>query len=168
MAERQTGIFQYVPHPRIAARRQHRPPKVHEEPTGGPMQRFNARAGLFITLIVGTMWCAYLFTLIALVSLPQAIKSGDKIIIISWIAQTFLQLVLLPIIIVGQNQQAVAADKRAEQTYKDADATLHEAMQLQAHLMAQDGVLDDIVRRLTARFPPPQSPGTPSPGTQSP
>lgn len=42
-------------------------------------------------------------------------------VIIAWIAQTFLQLVLLPIIIVGPNVQA-AADKRAEQTYKDAEA----------------------------------------------
>jgi hypothetical protein len=167
MPERVDELFQYIPHPRIAARKQHRPPKVHEEPTGGPIRRLNSRIGLFVTLIVGTMWCAYLFTGLALISLPAALKTGDKIIIVAWIAQTFLQLVLLPIIIVGQNQQSAAADKRAEQTYKDADATLHEAQQLQAHLLAQDRVLDDIVRRLTAQFPPSQPPGAPSPGTQS-
>jgi tetratricopeptide (TPR) repeat protein len=60
------------------------------------------------------MWCAYLFVLIALISLPAAISSHDPIIIVGWIAQTFLQLVLLPIIIVGQNVQAAADDARAQ------------------------------------------------------
>ena len=92
--------------------------------------RLNARFGLFVTLVVGTMWCAYLFTLLALVSLSAAINSHNKIIIVAWIAQTFLQLVLLPIIIVGQNVQATAADKRAEDTYKDAESLLHEAIEI--------------------------------------
>jgi hypothetical protein len=60
------------------------------------------------------MWCAYAFALLALISLPSAIASHNSIIIIGWIAQTFLQLVLLPIIIVGQNVQAAASDARAE------------------------------------------------------
>ena len=60
------------------------------------------------------MWCAYLFAFLALISLPAAIQSHDPIIIVAWIAQTFLQLVLLPIIIVGQNIQAAASDARAE------------------------------------------------------
>ncbi len=64
------------------------------------------------------MWCAYLFAAIALVSLPAAIQSGNAIIIIGWIAQTFLQLVLLPIIIVGQNVQAAATDARAESDHE--------------------------------------------------
>src|SRR5258708_10874381 len=83
---------------------------VHSEP---PMVRFNSRLAVLITRSVGSMWCAYLFTLIALISLPAALNSHDPIIIVSWIAQTFLQLVLLPIIIVGQNVQAAASDARA-------------------------------------------------------
>ena len=59
------------------------------------------------------MWCAYVFAALALVSLPAAIISGSPIIIVGWIAQTFLQLVLLPVIIVGQNIQAAASDDRA-------------------------------------------------------
>jgi hypothetical protein len=66
-------------------------------------------------------------------------------VIIAWIAQTFLQLVLLPIIIVGQNIQAATADKRAAQTYKDAEAILHECLRLQRHLQAQDKVLNDLI-----------------------
>jgi hypothetical protein len=78
------------------------------------------------------------FTLLAIISFPSAIRSGNSIIIVAWIAQTFLQLVLLPIIIVGQNILGKAADKRGEQTYKDAEAILHECLQIQAHLAAQD------------------------------
>jgi tetratricopeptide (TPR) repeat protein len=76
--------------------------------------RFNSRFAVLITKSVGSMWCAYAFALIALISLPAAIRSHDPIIMVSWVAQTFLQLVLLPIIIVGQNVLAAASDARAE------------------------------------------------------
>ncbi len=66
------------------------------------MGRFNARVAVLITKGVGSMWCAYAFALLALVSFPAAISSHDPIIIVAWIAQTFLQLVLLPIIIVAR------------------------------------------------------------------
>lgn len=69
------------------------------------------------------MWCAYAFTLLALISLPDAIKAG-RAALIAWIAQTFLQLVLLSIIMVGQKVAAAASDKQAFQTYKDAEALL--------------------------------------------
>lgn len=75
---------------------------------------FNTRVAVKITKSVGSMWCAYAFALLALISLPSALQSGNSIIIIGWIAQTFLQLVLLPIIIVGQNVQAAASDARAQ------------------------------------------------------
>jgi hypothetical protein len=106
-----------------------------------------------ITAIVGTMFCAYLFTVIALISLPSALKSANLLIIIAWIAQTFLQLVLLPIIIVGQNVQAAAADKRAEETYLDAEAVLQEAQQIQQHLAAQDTALGILAAKLGAVLP---------------
>jgi hypothetical protein len=81
---------------------------------GGVLGRINTRLAVTITRSVGSMWCAYVFAAIALISLPAAISSHDPLIIISWIAQTFLQLVLLPIIIVGQNVLAAANDARAE------------------------------------------------------
>ncbi len=79
---------------------------------------FNTKVAVAVTKSVGSMWCAYAFGILALISLPSAIKSGDPIIIIGWIAQTFLQLVLLPIIIVGQNVQAAAGDARAESDHE--------------------------------------------------
>ena len=76
--------------------------------------RLNTFIALKITLIVGSMWCAYVFALLALISFPAAILSHDPLIIVAWVAQTFLQLILLPIIIVGQNVQATASDARAQ------------------------------------------------------
>ena len=99
------------------------------------------------------MVCAYLFTVLALISLPSALKTGDLIIIIAWIAQTFLQLVLLPVIIVGQNVLAAAADKRSEQTYLDAEAVLAEAQQIQSHLAVQDAALQALADKLGASLP---------------
>ena len=83
-----------------------------------PIGRFNTRVAVAITRSVGSMWCAYAFALLALISLPAAIASHSAIIIVAWIAQTFLQLVLLPIIIVGQNVQAAASDARAESDHE--------------------------------------------------
>jgi len=79
---------------------------------------FNTRVAVKITRTVGSMWCAYAFALLALISLPSAIKSHDPLVIVSWVAQTFLQLVLLPIIIVGQNVQSAASDARAESDHE--------------------------------------------------
>jgi hypothetical protein len=88
---------------------------VHQEVHGDNVfGRINTRIALGVTKAVGSMWCAYAFALLAVISLPAAINSHDPIVIVAWIAQTFLQLVLLPIIIVGQNVQAAASDARAE------------------------------------------------------
>lgn len=84
---------------------------------------FNGRLAILITEAVGTMWCAYIFAIIALISLPAAIQGGTAALV-SWIAQTFLQLVLLSVIMVGQKVAAAASDKQALQTYKDAEALL--------------------------------------------
>ena len=151
-----SSIYEYVRHPRLAELNL-RPPIKIAQIRGvnhkNSIVRFNARFGLWITVIVGTMWCAYIFTLLALISLPAAIHSHDKIIIVAWIAQTFLQLVLLPIIIVGQNIQAKAADKRSEETYKDAEAVLKESEEIQKHLLAQDAAISSILERLKGLTP---------------
>lgn len=84
--------------------------------------RFNALVAVRITKSVGTMWAAYLFALLALISLPAAIASGNTIVLVAWLAQTFLQLVLLPIIIVGQNVQQAANDARAEADHETLSA----------------------------------------------
>lgn len=111
-------LNEHIPTPRIAERKTNGPHQTKDAYAG-----FNGRIAIFITKIVGTMWCAYAFTIMALISLPQAIQGGTAEII-SWITQTFLQLVLLSVIMVGQKIAAQTADKQALQTYKDAEALL--------------------------------------------
>ena len=140
-----SSVYTPVQHPRIEQRKKEGPPKVADQFGGeSAVQRFNAALAVRITNLVGSMWCAYAFAVLALISLPDAIRSGRPAII-QWIAQTFLQLVLLSIIIVGQNVQSAAADKRSQATYEDADAVLHTALQIQEHLKAQDAELERIL-----------------------
>jgi hypothetical protein len=141
-------LFTPVLHPRIELRKLERPLRVTDlmpKGAGNPITRFNSWLAVKVTNGVGTMWCAYAFAALALISLPAAITSGNPVTLVSWISQTFLQLVLLSIIIVGQNVLAAASDKRAEATYEDADAVLHTALQIQDHLVAQDAEIEKII-----------------------
>src|SRR3954452_6096778 len=108
----------HVPNPRIAERAKAGPHLTTHERLG-----FNGWLANLITNAVGTMWCAYAFAGLALVSLPAAIRGGTATLI-AWIAQTFLQLVLLSIIMVGQKVAAEKSDRQLEQTYCDAEALL--------------------------------------------
>ena len=108
----------HIPHPHIELRKDFLK-RYRERPRG-----FNNWLAVKITQIVGTMWCAYAFAVLALISLPQAASNGTAALI-AWIAQTFLQLVLLSIIMVGQKVAAQKSDAQLEQTFKDAEALLH-------------------------------------------
>ena len=140
--------YQHEPHPHVAARKQMKPPKSADQAVG-----INGRIGLTLTAVVGTMWCAYAFALLAIAVLPQAV-GGGLLTLVQWLSQTFIQLVMLSVIMVGQNILGKAQDKRAEMTYQDADATFHEAGEIQRHLLEQDAainaLLDKVVKLETA------------------
>jgi len=153
-----SGIFDYRPHPHIEERKKKVPKVAHAlAPDAGAVARFNRWLGVRITNGVGTMWCAYGFAVIALISLPEAVKGGTATLI-AWIAQTFLQLVLLSIIMVGQKVQGVASDNRAIDTYKDAEALLAEVVEIQKHLLAQDAWLQQLITAYQGQVPPPPEP----------
>ena len=103
----------------------------------------NAKIAVFLTNIVGSMWCAYLFGAIAFIGLPAALKPGGEGIV-AWIAQTFLQLVLLSVIMVGQNVQSLASDARSQHTYED---TLQILDRLDIH---SEGGLKELADRIDA------------------
>ena len=140
--------YEYKEHPHIEARKVKGPAVSRRHHASKAKLGLNDRIGLAVTKRVGTMWAAYVFFGLSLVSLPAALSSGNEIVIVSWIAQTFLQLVLLPIIIVGQNIQAKASDERAIATYEDAGAILEEAKQIQEHLKAQDATIAELTAKL--------------------
>ena len=146
-----SDIYAHIPHPHIEHRKRNAP-KAKDQGQAGPIKKFNNYIGAKITDAVGTMWCAYAFAALALVSLPEAVKGGTAMLV-AWIAQTFIQLVLLSIIMVGQKIAGEATDKRAIDTYNDAEAVLHEAIQIQQHLAAQDAFLKRLIDELVERRP---------------
>jgi hypothetical protein len=96
--------------------------------------RLNKRVALGVTAFVGSMTCAWLFCALALLSLPAVLTQAfglrffphwlvavGLIALVAWIAQTFLQLVLLSVIMVGQNVQQAAGDARAAKTFEDVE-----------------------------------------------
>lgn len=97
------------------------------------LAKFNTSLALKITNSVGSMWSAYLFGLLSLLSLPailvliaphlrsvfpKFIIATSVITLIAWISQNFLQLVLLPVIMVGQNVIQGQQDAKAETDHK--------------------------------------------------
>lgn len=123
------------------------------------MKRFNPWLAQKITNGVATMWCAYIFAGIALISLPNAIKSGDSIVIVSWIAQTFLQLVLLSIIMVGQKVQSQSVEDTINETHtaslaefelaKEARSLAHQEL-TQLHSISKD--IHKLMRDFETKF----------------
>lgn len=65
------------------------------------MKRVNDWLAVKITETVGTMWCAYIFVGLAILGFPYG---SDKLPdYVQWVSQTFIQLVMLSVIMVGQN-----------------------------------------------------------------
>jgi uncharacterized membrane protein len=102
-----------------------------------------------ITDIVGSMWCAYVFAGIALISLPDAIHGGTATMI-SWIAQTFLQLVLLSIIMVGQKVESKHSEMRADSHYEVSVKTEEEIDVIIKHLENQNELLIELLKQKKA------------------
>jgi hypothetical protein len=115
--------------------------KVHGTGTVG---RFNTWLAVKITKTVGTMWIAYVFAAIALISLPAAISSRSVIVIVAWVAQTFFQLVLLPIIIVGQNVIQATNDARAEADHETLRAVHKLTVEVHSINEAQSAILRQL------------------------
>ena len=141
---------------KVAQAREHQPRRVAIEEArrivhgASALGRINAKLAVLITNAVGSMWCAYLFGALALVSLPSALRSGDTVIIVSWVSQTFLQLVLLSVIIVGQNVQAAASEGRAEADHETLDAVHTLTVAIHEINQQQSEILDRLAKQPTA------------------
>jgi hypothetical protein len=115
----------------------------------GSMGRFNAAVAVKITRTVGTMYCAYVFALIALVALPAAIQQGSPTVLVNWLSSNFLQLVLLPIIMVGQNVISTSQDARAEADHETLTA-LHQMSKQQIEILEGQNEILELLRRKIA------------------
>lgn len=160
-------LYRHVPHPHLAARKQQGPVKAADQfERGNWYKRANAKIAIWVTLGVGSMSCAWLFAILAIAGLPTALKPGN-IGFLFWFSSDLLQLTLLSVIIVGQNIQASASDKRAQQTYLDVEATVHGQGQIAAHQSAQDALLVKFAQHLGID-PGTLSPNPPAPATGTP
>jgi hypothetical protein len=133
-------------------------------PTHSGYARFNKWLAIKVTKAVGSMTCAYVFSVIALISLPAILSAfkvfhntfpnwlvkASLIALISWIAQTYLQLVLLSVIIVGQTVQADAADARAAKTFEDTEVVVD---RLDEHTAGGIKIILDRLDQIEARLP---------------
>ena len=97
-------------HPRRPVHSTDAHPHVHGRHRLG---RFNARLAVVLTNAAGTMYCAYVFLALAFVALPAAIAQGSPTILINWLSSNCLQLVLLPVILVGQRIISATQDAQA-------------------------------------------------------
>lgn len=103
----------------------------------------NTRIAIALTNRVGTMWTAYTFALIAIVGLFAILGVFNPIValLVAWASQTFIQLTLLPVIMVGQNVLGRKAEIQADEQFRTTMSTYHDIEQIMQHLSAQDAEL---------------------------
>ena len=107
---------------------------------------FNAKVAVLLTRVVGTMWAFWVFNGIALISLPSAIQTGQLTVLINWISSNWIQLILLPALMVGQNLQNIAADARAAKTFEDIETVKADMINaLDALNTRTEGGLKDVL-----------------------
>ncbi|MGH2510647.1 MAG: hypothetical protein ACRDHZ_25010 [Ktedonobacteraceae bacterium] len=130
-------LFHHEPHP-------HKPRNVNllhnaEQTAEG----INTKIAIILTNSVGSMWTAYLFVVIAIVGLLAILGVFNALtaLLVAWASQTLIQLVLLPVIMVGQNVLNRKAELQAEEQFNTTMSTYHDIEQVMQHLVAQDAEL---------------------------
>jgi hypothetical protein len=93
-------------------------------------REFNERFAVWSVTSVATMACAYVFGVIALIALPQAIHDSfftngfQPLPLVTWLSQSFLQLVLLSIVMVGQDVRSRSIETRNVEQFQAVMETL--------------------------------------------
>jgi hypothetical protein len=140
----EVNLYAHVPHPHLRRRAESGPATIASAQAGkSAVARFNTRAAVLVTRVVGTMYCAYAFCLLAFYGLPAGLHGGAAGFV-QWASSQFIQLVLLPIILVGSAVLAEASDRMAKRQFDDVEALLHGQDQQARHLAAQDGKILDL------------------------
>lgn len=86
------------------------------------VQKMNDWVAVKATLSMGTMWCVYAFTLLALA--PTAWPASS--VFIQYVSSAVIQLVALPLIMVGQSVMNRSSERRAKQDHETLLKILHE------------------------------------------
>lgn len=114
---------------------------------------FNTRLAVALTQRVGTMWTAYTFAVLAIIGLFAILGVLTPVValLVAWVSQTFIQLVLLPIIMVGQNVLGRKSELQAEEQFNTTEKSYHDIEQIIQHLSAQDDKILQIMQHLSAQ-----------------
>lgn len=155
-----SGLYQHTMYP-------HKPRNVNhihraEQEAGG----FNTRVAVWLTKNVGTMQCAYLFAGIGIGSLV-GVATGSVVLaaVFGSLSSYFLQLVLLPILSVGQNVLGRHQELQADETFKTSQRSFHDIEEIMAHLSAQDEELlkqSSLLLKLCGEPVPEEPPSLPA------
>jgi hypothetical protein len=137
------SLFKHQPHP-------HTPRNINliheaEQASAG----FNQKIAIALTRGVGTMACAYCFTLLAIAGFPNLLGPSVSQYV-QWISQTFIQLTMLSVIMVGQSILGRKAELQAEEAFNTTQKSYHDIEQIALHLQAQDEELlrqDEVLQR---------------------
>ena len=104
---------------------------------------FNAKLAVVVSNALGSMVCAYCFSFLALLSLPAilyaahvigkpgALASAGLILLVSWLAQTYIQLVSLSVLQVSNNATGIAQEANTKILLADAETTRALAVKLE-------------------------------------
>lgn len=130
---RTTTLFHHEPH-------QHQPRNVNmlheaEKAASG----INQKIAIGLTKAVGTMICAYIFAILAIIGFPGFNATPTQWV--QWTSQTFIQLVMLSVIMVGQSVLGRKQELQADEQFNTTMSTYHDIEQIMEHLVAQDAEL---------------------------
>ena len=143
------SLYTSMRHPHVHMRLRHGHPQIGHEYAGA-----SGRLAAWITRRLGSMWTVY-----ACVALTVAwMLLGSRAFLgfdpypypFMLFLGNVVQLLLIFVILLGQQVLGRTGDRRAIQTFEDAEAILHDCEQIQNHLIAQDRhlaacvVLDEV------------------------
>ncbi len=140
----QQTLFSHQKHP-------HQPKNVNalvraEQAAAG----FNVKLAVLLTDGTGTMWTAYIFCALAFIGLLGLLGLLNPFVFLltTWLSQQFLQLVLLPVIMVGQSVLSRHSELLAEEQFSTTQHMFHDIGQIMQHLDAQDEKILAILQEL--------------------
>src|SRR6266446_6301123 len=125
-------LYTYIPHSHI-------PQKVTIAKAEQALTGFNMKIAVVITKGLGTMVCAYIFAILAIIGFPGFGATPTQYV--QWVSQTFIQLVALSVLAVGQQVLSKHGELMADEQFNTTMSTYHDIEQIMQHLSEQDAEL---------------------------
>ena len=135
----------YTPHP-------HQPRNINlVHKAEQEASSFNTRFAILLTKGVGTMVCAYIFAFIAILGFPLLPFGPQALLLVQWTSQTFIQLTMLSVIMVGQAVLGRKSELQAEESFNTTKKVYADIESIMKHLDDQDASILKIVEKLEAQ-----------------